>query len=125
VYNKAHNVEKADQIDMLNRSLDYFKENDTFVENDFKDNVVQFPEVIDAFDEFKSAYEEKKQMNFSEEAFAIDNQALKKEQKGFKSVLKLDKNFHVYIHGDRHLIEKGFDEGKQMNFYKIYYNEEN
>ena len=40
------------------------------------------------------------------------------------SVLKLDKNFHIYIHGDKKLIEKGFDDGKAMSFYKVYFKEE-
>lgn len=42
-----------------------------------------------------------------------------------KEVLKLDKNFHIYIHGNHELIEKGFDSNKKMNYYKVYYNTEN
>jgi len=38
-------------------------------------------------------------------------------------VLKLDKNFHIYIHGDRNLIEQG-EEPDGRKFYKIYYEEE-
>lgn len=38
-----------------------------------------------------------------------------------KCVIKLDKNFHVYIHGDRNLIENGADD--RGKFVKIYYNE--
>ena len=46
-----------------------------------------------------------------------------KQEKSFKSVLKLDKNFHIYIHGDRQLIEKGTDaDGRK--FYKVYYDKE-
>ena len=56
--------------------------------------------------------------------FAISIQAVKKQARVFKSVLKLDKNFHVYIHGDKSLIEKGFDERTGKNFYKIYFDEE-
>ena len=40
------------------------------------------------------------------------------------SVLKLDKNFHVYIHGKREYIEKGFDEEKGMHFYQLFFEEE-
>ena len=42
-----------------------------------------------------------------------------------KSVIKLDKNFHIYIHGERQMVEKGFDEVKQLNFYKLFFKEEN
>ena len=38
--------------------------------------------------------------------------------------LKLDKNFHIYIHGNRELIEKGYDEARGEHFYKIYFKEE-
>jgi hypothetical protein len=49
--------------------------------------------------------------------------AVKKQERIFKSVLKLDKNFHIYIHGDRELIEQGMDaDGRK--FYKIYFEEE-
>ena len=38
-------------------------------------------------------------------------------------VIKLDKNFHLYVHGSRELIEQGIDE-EGRKFYKIYYTEE-
>lgn len=41
----------------------------------------------------------------------------------FKGVLKLAKNFHIYIHGDRNKIEQGVDE-KGRKYYKIYYEQE-
>jgi len=55
--------------------------------------------------------------------FEISAQAVKKQSKIFKSVLKLDKNFHIYIHGDKELIEKGVEKDGRK-FYKIYYKEE-
>jgi len=39
-------------------------------------------------------------------------------------VIKLDKNFHIYVHGNRDLIEKGFDEAKGKNYYKMYFEQE-
>ena len=41
----------------------------------------------------------------------------------FKGVLKLDKNFHIYIHGNRELIEQGIDKDGRK-FYKIYFERE-
>ena len=41
-----------------------------------------------------------------EDEFDIHLSAVKKQQRVFKSILKLDKNFHVYIHGRKDLIEK-------------------
>ncbi|MBK6777842.1 MAG: hypothetical protein IPG74_19090 [Flavobacteriales bacterium] len=48
---------------------------------------------------------------------------MKRQARIFKSVLKLDKNFHIYIHGDRNRIEQGVDE-QGRKFYKIYYDKE-
>jgi len=56
--------------------------------------------------------------------FEISAQAVKRQARVFKSVLKLDKNFHIYIHGSRELIEKGYDEAMNKHYYKIYFDEE-
>ena len=50
---------------------------------------------------------------------------IKDEKRYFKHVLKLDKNFHVYIHGQKKYIEKGYDSDRDMNYYKLYFREEN
>jgi hypothetical protein len=59
-----------------------------------------------------------------DESFDIDLAAVKKQGKVFKSILKLDKNFHIYIHGRQDLIERGFDEAKGKHFYKVYFEQE-
>ena len=56
------------------------------------------------------------------DSFYISDKAVKKQARSFKSVIKLDKNFHIYVHGNRSLIEQGEDE--KGRFYKVYYNEE-
>ena len=72
---------------------------------------------------YKENYEKSREFE-TPENFDIHLAAVKKQAKSFKSILKLDKNFHIYIHGDKQLIEKGFDEGKSMNYYKVYFREE-
>ena len=49
---------------------------------------------------------------------------MKKEFKVFKSVIKLDKNFHLYVHGRRDLIERGFDDDKGKKYYKVFFDNE-
>ena len=73
---------------LLNRSVQYFKDNEEFSINEFSSTVFEQSEVI----------------------------------KSFKSVIKLDKNFHIYVHGNRQMIEQGEDE--KGRYYKVYYNEE-
>jgi hypothetical protein len=115
-------VDKTRQIDMLNRSIDFFKKNDTFAKEEFEKEIFGSKEVIESFNTFYDEYKEANNVEL-EDNFEISTQAVKKQAKIFKSVLKLDKNFHIYIHGDRKLIEKG-TEPDGRKFYKIYYSEE-
>jgi len=123
VYNKENNVPRADQIDMLNRSLNFFNGTDVFSEDRFKEEVVREPEVISAFENFKKQYEAEKEIPL-DNSFNVSDFAVKDEKKYFRHVLKLDKNFHVYIHGQRQYIEKGYDTARDMNYYKLYFREE-
>lgn len=50
---------------------------------------------------------------------------MKKLERRMKSVIKLDKNFHIYVHGGEQLIEQEYDEVRGMKYYKLYYREEN
>lgn len=113
--------DRADNINMLNRSLDYFKGNEAFDQNTFSDEVFNDEAIKNRFLEFTKE-RESEDLSFAD-AFPISAEAVKKKQRVFKSVLKLDKNFHVYIHGNRELIEQGTDENGKK-FYKLYYEEE-
>lgn len=112
---------KADQADFLNKSITFFKEKETFDYDEFTREVLEDPNVIESFGNFKSDYEQEMQVSISED-FAINEAAVKKQSRGFKSVIKLDKNFHIYVHGDRKLIETGQDE--KGKYYRLYFEEE-
>ena len=114
---------RVEQIDMLNKSVNYFKKNEQFNRQEFEDQVLQIPEVIDSFRKYEKQYADERELSFDDE-FGISGNAVKKQSRVFKSVLKLDKNFHVYIHGNKELIEKGYDAAMGMNYYKIYFEEE-
>jgi len=114
---------KADKIDLLNRSMKYFKEKETFDLNEFGDEVLGNPQAIESFKSYKTQYEQDHETEIGS-SFDISNAAVKKQSRVYKSVLKLDRNFHIYIHGDKELIEKGFDDDKAMNYYKVYFREE-
>jgi len=116
-------ISKTDQIDLLNRSIKYFKDQDEFNLEEFSRSVIQDPQVIESFNGYKKQYENEHELAFNE-SFDISDAAVKKQNRVFKSVLKLDKNFHIYIHGKRDLIEKGV-EADGRKYYKIYFDEEN
>jgi hypothetical protein len=116
-------VTKGQQIDLMQRGLEYFKEKDQFNLQEFTDTIIQYDEMKQQFAEFTDNYARSKSMTFENE-FDINLSAVKKQSKAFKNVLKLDKNFHIYIHGRRDLIERGFDEQTGKHFYKLYFEEE-
>lgn len=115
-------VSKADQIDLLNRSVDYFKTHEKFDKLEFENSVFQDSGIIESFRSFDNNYRQENEIELTD-SFEISPQAVKKQARIFKSVLKLDKNFHIYIHGNKDLIEQGVDKDGRK-YYKIYYEEE-
>lgn len=118
-----YEISKADKIDLLNKSMKYFKEKETFDLNEFNNEVIANQDAIASFKEFKNNYAEEFNSPIPD-TFEIADAAVKKQARAYKSVLKLDKNFHIYIHGDKEMIEKGFDDDKAMNYYKVYFRQE-
>lgn len=119
---KEFDIPKTDQIDLLNRSIDFFKSKDNFNKQTFEQEVLQDNNIIESFNSFNKSYQQKNDFSVNEN-FEISQAAVKKQARVFKSVLKLDKNFHIYIHGNRDLIEQGVDENGRK-YYKIYYENE-
>jgi hypothetical protein len=117
-------ISKTDKIDLLNRSIKYFKEKEHFDLDEFSNEVLAHEPGIESFKRFKKNYEDEFETEIGD-SFMISDTAVKKQARVYKSVLKLDKNFHIYIHGNKELIEKGYDEQMKMSFYKVYFREEN
>lgn len=115
-------ISRTDQIDMLNRTMEYFKENETFNQSDYETNVLVDGKIIDSYRKYGDSYKENNDIELADN-FDISQQAVKKQARSFKSILKLDRNFHIYIHGDRDLIEQGVElDGRK--YYKIYFEQE-
>lgn len=121
----SEEVQRTDQIEMQNRSMDYFKGNTMFNEENFEQEVLGGnSDVIDAFKMYKQEYSENTGVDMDRTEFKISPDIVKKENKNFKSVLKLDKNFHIYVHGGQNLIERGFDQRVGMHYYKVFFETE-
>lgn len=115
--------DKTEKIEILNKSLNFFKNNSQFDIDNFTSQVFQSEEMQSSFIEYRNELISNKNIQVSDE-FDISLSAVRKQSRSFKSVLKLDKNFHIYIHGDKKLMEKGIDERTGRKFYKIYYDHE-
>jgi hypothetical protein len=116
-------LSKPEQKEYLTKSIDYFKNHDEFDKREFEKEVFEDPNVIKSFRKFEGNFREQFDIAM-EDNFEIASEAVKKQSRVFKSVLKLDKNFHIYIHGDSKLIEKGVEKDGRK-YYKIYYKEDN
>ncbi len=112
----------TDKIDVLNKTMDYFKINEQFDKEEFTDTVFGDTPMKESFLEFDTAMRVG-QPPESNAKFDISARAVKSQNSVYKSVLKLDKNFHVYIHGDKSLIQRG-TEPDGRKYYKIYYENE-
>ncbi|AQX11190.1 nucleoid-associated protein [Elizabethkingia meningoseptica] len=118
---QEYEVSRVDQADYLNKSINFFKDKEEFEIEEFKQQVLVHPEVIESFDEYKKQFEEERDIKL-EDSFTIATGAVKKQQRHFKSVIKLDKNFHIYVHGDRQKLETGEDD--KGKYYRLYFEEE-
>ncbi|MBR3572629.1 MAG: nucleoid-associated protein, partial [Bacteroidales bacterium] len=114
-------VSKADQIDLLNRSLEFFKENDTFEMEEFANEVIEQPEVIESFRQYKRSFEEENDVVI-DDSFDISDYAFRRQQRSYKRVIRLDRKIQIIIDGNRDHVEQGEDE--RGKYYKVYYREE-
>ncbi|MDR3093804.1 MAG: nucleoid-associated protein, partial [Bacteroidales bacterium] len=115
-------VSKADQIELLNKSVQFFKEKDNFNLEEFAHEVIGQPEVIEKFNQYKSVYAKKNKIEIANN-FTISDSVVKKQARALKSVIKLDNNVQIHIQGNRDVVEQGIDENGRK-YYKIYYQEE-
>ncbi len=116
-------VEAKDQAGILNKIQGFVKDDLNYESEAFANDVFEQPEIIEEFKNFKSFYEEINEVTIPD-TFDLNDVAVKQVSKSFKRVLKLDKNFHIYLHGDNKLIEKGKDDELGMNYYKLYFKNE-
>ena len=118
-----YSMNKADQSALLYTSLEYFKENDDFVWEDFAKEVFITPEVIDELDNHKNRYEAENDVEIAQ-SFIINVPAVKKESKLFKSVIKLDDKFDIIVHKDNENMIRGKDQATGLNFYQLLFKNE-
>ena len=87
---------------MLSRSMENFKTKDQFKLDEFTEEVIHQPEVVQAFNEYRQTYQNAKEFNIDDE-FDIHLSAVKTQERFYKAVLKLEEFSHL------HTRSKGFD----------------
>jgi hypothetical protein len=114
--------ETVEKIDLCNKTKEYFSKNEQFNEEEFLDTVFDDTRKKSEFLNYKSNTEAELNKNYAKE-FEISEHMVQKSNTMFRSILKLDKNFHIYIHGDRDKIER-IVEKDGTKYYKIYFETE-
>jgi hypothetical protein len=104
-------------------SKKYFTENEHFEEENFLNEVLETNNKKEDFKTYKSLYEDNQNKTITS-SFEISETMVYKNSKILKSIIKLDKNFHIYVHGDRNKIERCL-EIDGTKYYKLYFENEN
>lgn len=120
---KEYEVSKADQAAIMNKTKEYFEENSDFDIESFTQEILPDPQVANDFKQFSHQQSDELDLKI-DQGFQISEGAVKKQSRMFKSVIKLDKNFHVYVHGNSKYIEKGFDNEANLQYYRLFFKEE-
>lgn len=117
-----YEIDRTDEADMLNKSKVYLNQVEDFDSNSYAKEIFQDDRIVSDFNTYRKDADATKSKAFSDN-FTINPTAVKNHSNVFKSVIKLDKNFHVYVHGDRSRIIRGVDdEGRK--YYTLYYDNE-
>lgn len=116
-------VTKGEQAELMDKTLRYFQENECFEMEDFSSRVMGDKQLSADFGQYVESYMAKNNLE-QVGCFDISASAVKKSSRSMKSVIKLDKNFHIYVHGGEGLIKRGYDETTGMEYYQLYFKNE-
>lgn len=117
-------VTKAEQAALMNRSVDFFRKYESFELSAFSDAVISDEKVVNSYSHYLSSFLQDNDIDIPD-SFRISETAVHKQTRSIRSVIKLDKNFHIYVHGGEHFIKRGYDEETGMPYYQLFFKEEN
>lgn len=121
-------IAKKEKGEFLSGVLDHFKENETVVHEELKEELFETKANQDLFAEYKNTYE-----SFNDaiirNSVEVSDPVVKKEKSKLKTEIKLDTNIKISLDVDapdaaKEYLELGYDEEKKMKYYKVYFNAE-
>lgn len=120
--------DKKEEVMFMNRSVNFFAKNDEFEESKFLNEVLDNPDLIPEFKNYKVDKGEKYSIEDITN-FPIANAAVSDARKSIKNVINLDTNIQIKLdfvnpESAEKFVEKGWDEEKQMYYYLVYFNKE-
>lgn len=123
VLDEDDTVPRIERAEIVARASAFLSSNDTFDDNSFCDMVFRDKDKIENFVQYRDDVSSEDKNTFAI-PFKIDKQLIKKQARVFKSVIKLDKNFHIYVHGGEGMIKRGYDEKTGMEYYQLFFMKE-
>jgi len=120
--------DKKQEVMFMNRSVNFFAKNDEFEESKFLNEVIDNPDLIPEFKNYKVDRGEKYSIE-DVTNLPIANAAVTDARKKIKNVINLDTNIQIKLdfinpESAEKFVEKGWDEEKQMYYYLVYFNKE-
>ncbi|MGE7091083.1 hypothetical protein ACQKII_06390 [Lysinibacillus sp. NPDC048646] len=117
---KEENFTNTEKLGFLNKTLDYFRNEEEFQVNDYMETVFEEADPVqkDIIVNSVKPYET-----------VISESGIAKAEKSYKRKIKLDSNIEIQVNVRdieqvHELIEVGYDETTNRKFYKIYFQEE-
>ena len=119
---------EQERSSFLAKSVDFFKENEIVNVERFKEEVFEEDKYKTLFDDYKKEFEGERDVLIRNQ-FDMSEAVLNKEKKKIKTEIKLDTNIQIKLDIDApdastEYLERGYDEDKKMNYYKVYFNTE-
>ncbi len=119
---------KKEQLDFLNQSVQYFDSNERVSLEDFGNSLFEQNQEQESFKTYVSNYEVDNGVELSD-SFLISKSALQKQKRAIKNFINLDTNIQIKLdfrnpESSKHFIEKGYDDQREMSYYKVFFNEE-
>ena len=120
--------DKREEVLFMNRTLNHFAKNDAFEESKFLNEVIDNPDLIPEFKNYKVDKGAKYSIEDLTE-FPIANTAVTDARKKIKNTIQLDTNIQIKLdfinpESAEKFVEKGWDEERQMYYYLVYFNKE-
>ncbi len=113
---------KKEKIDLVQNAMNYMVENHQAVDvQDFINTQLSDEQHQNDYKASLQVYVQDNDVQLQSN-FAASKDAVQYQRKKFRSIIKLDKNFHIYVHSNEDLIERGNDE--RGKYYKVYFHEE-
>ncbi|MES2810900.1 MAG: nucleoid-associated protein [Bacteroidota bacterium] len=120
--------DKKEEVMFMNRAVNHFAKNDNFEESLFLNEVIDNPDLISEFKNYKVDKGEKYSIE-DLTTFPIANAAVTDARRKMKNVIELDTHIQIKLdfinpESAEKYVEKGWDEEKQMYYYLVYFNKE-